>query len=156
MLSNCPTQSIVLTGYSLGAWIIDDWLRRNKDVCSSRQPAGNCEDVSPNIVAVELYGDPLWHRKGNAYLGGPVVTFDGLARQLGLHLGNNHDRPDPYTDTHQGLMGLRTCGRAAACTVTRFVAKAMRTHFSSGKTPYLSVCRIRIVNTKNMRLRQTI
>ena len=93
ILKVCPTQSIVLAGYSLGAWIIDDWLRRNKDVW-------------PNIVAVELYGDPLWHRAGNAYLGGPIVSYDGVARLLGLHLGVLRDRPDPYMDNQQGPVGL--------------------------------------------------
>lgn len=90
MLRSCPTQKIVLVGYSLGAWIIDDWLSRNTN-----------KDVWPNIVAVELYGDPIWHRTVQSYLGA-AVTYDGIARNVLAYPGATADRADPYTDNLQG------------------------------------------------------
>jgi hypothetical protein len=43
VVSGCPTQGIVLAGYSFGAWIIDDWLSRPEN-----------SGLLQNIAAVEL------------------------------------------------------------------------------------------------------
>jgi hypothetical protein len=49
VLRECPNPKIVLVGYSLGAWVIDDWLSRREN-----------EILWQHIRAVELYGDPQW------------------------------------------------------------------------------------------------
>jgi Cutinase len=81
ILEKCPTQSIVLVGYSLGAWVVNDWLSKNSDVW-------------PNIRAVELYGDPLWHRSGHDASSGQDYDYAGLAAGLVT--------PDPYSNTPTG------------------------------------------------------
>jgi hypothetical protein len=75
ILKNCPTQRIVLVGYSLGSWIVNDWLSKNENLWS-------------NIRAVVLYGDPLWHRSGQGF------SYAGLAAGLLT--------PDPYGNTPPG------------------------------------------------------
>jgi hypothetical protein len=57
VLKECPKDKnpkIVLVGYSLGAWVINDWLDGNNDLWDY-------------IRAVELYADPLWYRFGPAF-----------------------------------------------------------------------------------------
>jgi hypothetical protein len=83
VLKRCPTQNIVLTGYSFGAWIINDWLGKNPDIW-------------PNIRGVVLYGDPLWERTGPPYLAGQIDTYKGVARVVGP------PNPDPYLNTPEG------------------------------------------------------
>jgi hypothetical protein len=75
VLGRCPTQGFVLVGYSFGAWIIDDWLSRNSSLW-------------PNILAVELYGDPLWYRLYDA-----TLFYGGWARRLG-----QAGKLDPYKE----------------------------------------------------------
>jgi len=85
ILRNCPTQSIVLVGYSLGAWIVNDWLDKNMDIW-------------PNIVAVELYGDPLWEHWVNDF--GQNRLYAGLAQFV---VPNSR----PYEgDSPQGPLGI--------------------------------------------------
>jgi hypothetical protein len=64
ILESCPRSKddprIVLAGYSLGAWAVNKWLYANVDFW-------------PWIRAVELYGDPLWRRKGNDYLNNSFI-----------------------------------------------------------------------------------
>ena len=76
ILKNCPTQRIVLVGYSLGSWIVNDWLSKNENLWS-------------HIRAVVLYGDPLWHRSGQGF------SYAGLAAGLPF-------TPDPYMNTPPG------------------------------------------------------
>jgi cutinase len=67
---SCAAPSIVLAGYSLGAWAINNWLSEH-------------EDRWGQILAVELYGDPLWYRLV------PNGTRGGLARRAGLLLATD-------------------------------------------------------------------
>jgi Cutinase len=60
VLRECKNPTIVLAGYSLGAWVIDEWLSGNKSLWQY-------------IKAVEVYGDPLWYRKGQD------GTYQGVA-----------------------------------------------------------------------------
>jgi Cutinase len=71
----CPMQSIVLVGYSLGAWVVNDWLSKNPGLW-------------PNIRAVVLYGAPLWRRSGQGY------SYAGLAAGLLT--------PNPYGNNPPG------------------------------------------------------
>ena len=63
--------------YSLGAWIVNDWLSRPEN-----------KSLWPNIRAVVLYGDPLWHRSGQGF------SYAGLAAGFLT--------PDPYGNTPPG------------------------------------------------------
>ncbi|WP_027943495.1 cutinase family protein [Amycolatopsis taiwanensis] len=58
----CPDRRIALVGYSLGAWIIDDYLAGQDTAAQQRA-----------ISAVVLYGDPEW----------PIPSPGGLAREFG-------------------------------------------------------------------------
>jgi hypothetical protein len=90
ILKTCPGLKIVLGGYSLGAWVIDDWLSRREN-----------EGLWQYIRAVELYGDPLWKRTGPPYLGGTVDTYIGVAHLVnpdGVGLPN----PNPYENNPEG------------------------------------------------------
>jgi hypothetical protein len=70
VLRRCPTQGFVLVGYSFGAWIINDWLSRNSHLWQ-------------HILAVELYGDPLWYRVYDVGPLGAKLFYGGLARRAG-------------------------------------------------------------------------
>lgn len=74
--STCPQRRVALLGYSLGAWIVDDYLAGQ--VTAFRQRA---------ISAVVLYGDPEW----------PAPSPGGLAREFA------RVNIDPYKP--QGLQG---------------------------------------------------
>lgn len=74
--NTCPDRQIALVGYSLGAWIVDDYL--------AGQSAGFRQRT---LSAVVLYGDPEW----------PSPAPGGLAREFG------HVNIDPYKPT--GLRG---------------------------------------------------
>jgi cutinase len=65
----CPGRRVALVGYSLGAWIVDDYLAGQ--TTRFRQRA---------VSAVVLYGDPEW----------PTPSPGGLAREF------THIRIDPY------------------------------------------------------------
>jgi Cutinase len=93
VLRECPNPRIFLVGYSLGSWVIDEWLSREKE-------QGGGKDLWDYIKAVELYGDPLWYRRGSAYLGGPVDTYGGLARRRLTPV-----KPNPYENNTQGPGG---------------------------------------------------
>ena len=71
ILKACANPKIALVGYSLGAWVVDDWLSRGKHL--------------EFIEAVELYGDPLWSRKSHH------DTYEGIARREGITV-----KPDAY------------------------------------------------------------
>ena len=82
VLNECINPKIVLVGYSLGAWVINEWLGREEN-----------KNLWPNIRAVELYGDPLWHRSGNDYLGQTYI-YNGIAHLPGFL--------DPYQNSPPG------------------------------------------------------
>lgn len=63
-INGCLTPSIVLEGYSLGAWVINEWLSQHPERWT-------------DIGAVELYGDPLWYRTDT------IDTYRGVARVVG-------------------------------------------------------------------------
>jgi hypothetical protein len=95
VLKECPKNKdpkIVLVGYSLGTWIINEWLNREES-------AGGGKNLWKYISAVELYGDVLWRRKGPPYPAGGVDTYEGVLRRLniptliGLPIKN-----DPYAE----------------------------------------------------------
>jgi hypothetical protein len=84
----CGDPKIVLTGYSLGAWVINEWLAKDLD-----KPNGNWT-LWPLIRAVELYGDPLWYRAGHDYQNNHFI-YNGLATLIS-------DIPNPYDNTLAG------------------------------------------------------
>jgi hypothetical protein len=61
--------SVVLVGYSLGAWVINEWLS-----------APETQVFWWLIEAVELYGDPLWSRFGPAFPAAQPQHYKGLVR----------------------------------------------------------------------------
>jgi cutinase len=61
----CPSMRILLAGYSMGAWIINDLL-------TQMLAAGH---GWPNIKAIQLYGDPCWYSNGKS------GSHKGLARE---------------------------------------------------------------------------
>jgi hypothetical protein len=63
VLGKCADPKIVLAGYSMGAWVIDEWLHYHREYW-------------PHIRGVVLYGDPQWYRKDGDFV------YVGLARQL--------------------------------------------------------------------------
>ncbi|MFI0960746.1 cutinase family protein [Streptomyces sp. NPDC021080] len=74
-LAQCPSGGgVVIAGYSEGAWIIDEYLRRNYG-------------LSAVVKGVQLYGDPLYEDL--------KVGDQGLGRNLGF--ASNF--PDPYPDS---------------------------------------------------------
>ncbi|MFE5815867.1 cutinase family protein [Streptomyces sp. NPDC056479] len=74
-LKQCPSGGgVVLTGYSEGAWIVDEFLRRYYG-------------LSAVVKAVQLYGDPLYEDPNTGDL--------GLARLYGF--ASNF--PSPYPDS---------------------------------------------------------
>lgn len=74
--STCPQRRVALLGYSLGAWIVDDYLAGQSAAFRQR-----------TISAVVLYGDPEW----------PAPAPGGLAREFA------RVNIDPYKP--QGLGG---------------------------------------------------
>jgi hypothetical protein len=85
VLKECKNPKIVLVGYSLGAWVIDEWLSKHQDLWSY-------------IRAVELYGDPMWYRFGPAFPAATPETYKGLLRHLDQY-------PRPYENNPQGPGG---------------------------------------------------
>jgi hypothetical protein len=74
-LAQCPSGGgVVLAGYSEGAWIVGEYLRRNYG-------------LSAVVKGVQLYGDPLYERPG---------TGD---RGIGRIFGFASDFPAPYPDS---------------------------------------------------------
>src|SRR5208283_1959159 len=84
LIANCPTQNIVLAGYSFGSWVINRWIylvhqEENRQYWPSLA----------NIAGVELYGDPLWEHSGYDYSSGKNYYSAGPAVVLGLRPYNN-------------------------------------------------------------------
>jgi Cutinase. len=63
----CPSGKVVLSGYSEGAWIIQEFLHRTK------------VHVLDTVQAVQLYGDPLWDNKSKG---------QGIAQRFNFGLGS--------------------------------------------------------------------
>lgn len=79
----CRGQRIVLAGYSMGAWIIDDWLTRRSH-----------RSLWSSIRGVVLYGDPQWKRDANL----------GIARQAPIYSPVDPYPPDgPIVDRWESL-----------------------------------------------------
>ncbi|MEU0413547.1 cutinase family protein [Streptomyces griseorubiginosus] len=83
----CRTTQFVLTGYSLGAWVVDKFL-----LTDSRR--------RPQVLAAQLYGDPQWNDPGKG---------QGLAVILGRGLRTSYP---PSVDRVQSLCNRRDpiCG----------------------------------------------
>lgn len=81
-------------GYSLGAWVINDWLLSKTLINYIKWDFKN-KDLWKYIRAVELYGDPLWYRFGPAFPADPPETYKGLARHTGRYA-------NPYKNNPQG------------------------------------------------------
>jgi hypothetical protein len=64
-LTECPQQRFVLAGYSMGAWVIDDWLDQHPSSWDK-------------IAAVRQYGDPGWKHKTKV----PGIVDKGLTRMI--------------------------------------------------------------------------
>ena len=77
VLLACPTQRFVFNGHSFGAWVIYQFL----------SDQSNSASFWDQIIAVQLYGDPVWHRSGQD------GTYQGLAHIPGTTLPN----PSLYT-----------------------------------------------------------
>ncbi|MFD5858753.1 cutinase family protein [Streptomyces chartreusis] len=86
-ISRCSTTKFVLTGYSLGAWVVDKFL-----LTDSRR--------RPQVLAAQLYGDPQWNDPGKG---------QGLAVILGHGLRTSYP---PSADRVQSLCNHRdpVCG----------------------------------------------
>lgn len=86
-ISTCPTTKFVLTGYSLGAWVVDKFL-----LTDTRR--------RPQVLAAQLYGDPQWNDPGKG---------QGLAVILGRGLRTSYP---PSADRVQSLCNHRdpVCG----------------------------------------------
>jgi len=61
----CPSMRILLVGYSMGAWIINDMLTQMLAVGHGWS----------NIKAIQLYGDPCWYSNSKS------GSYKGLARE---------------------------------------------------------------------------
>jgi Cutinase len=91
VLKECKNPKVVLVGYSIGALVINKWLSKEKTK----------NDLWDYISAVELYGDPLWHRYGPPYPGGTKDTYEGVLRRISLGLISIFNK-DPYNNNPQG------------------------------------------------------
>jgi len=146
VLKECPEEQhpkIVLVGYSLGAWVIDNWLLKTQ--CIQRVKKGVClkwkfqnEDLWEYISAVELYGDPMWYRSGPAFPGEDQQVpheHKGLARYLqpfpGPYERNQGPSPQGKGDTLSNrwqsrcLVGDPVCGEGYKADFAAFVQQAL-------------------------------
>ncbi|MEV6667614.1 cutinase family protein [Streptomyces nigra] len=104
-VSICPTTKFVLTGYSLGAWVVDKFL-----LTDSRR--------RPQVLAAQLYGDPQWNDPGKG---------QGLAVIFGRGLRTSYP---PSADRVQSLCNHRDpiCGtgyRDGTLDLTRRIADTL-------------------------------
>ncbi|MEU0119902.1 cutinase family protein [Streptomyces bobili] len=117
----CPSTKFVLTGYSLGAWVVDKFLLTD----ARRRPL---------VLAAQLYGDPQWNDPGKG---------QGLAVILGRGLRTHYP---PFPDRVQSLCNHRDpiCGtgyRAGTLDLTLRLGDALKevkcpghTHCYSGRS----------------------
>jgi hypothetical protein len=112
----CPSASIELVGYSLGAWIIQMTLQNT--------------DLWSDVKAVEYYGDPCWYNPSGGYVG--LVRFtpnDGAS--LGCPDRSAYpyeDQPPPFPAQSLCFGGDPICGqglnpsKSPANIIARFAA----------------------------------
>jgi hypothetical protein len=93
-LKQCPSGGgVVLAGYSEGAWIVDEFLRRYYG-------------LSAVVKAVQLYGDPLYED--------PNASDLGLARLYGF--ASNFPSPYPNSTLEgENIVKSRCIGRDPIC-----------------------------------------
>jgi hypothetical protein len=118
----CPSTSISLVGYSMGAWIVNDML-------------SSYTAEWPHIKAVVLYGDPCWRNKSGSYI--------GLARyepDIGCMAAASYPLPvskAPFRATSLCLTADPVCGEGLANIVDQLAGvqsclKGKCQHFSYG------------------------
>ena len=95
--TDCPDSRIVLMGYSQGANVIGDVLGGGGGGALGRETAPIDQDISEQVAAVILMGDPR-HVDGESFQAGTATTDGLFARGQNQSLEGMADRIQSYCD----------------------------------------------------------
>lgn len=118
VFGECPNQAIVLSGHSLGAWIVNDWLRKNRP---------NPNEGPGEVDGVVLTGDPQFRQEAasgkskSKHRPRPIL---GIAARLGSSV--NPYPVQGWSDRTRSfcLQGDPVCGKGFVSLTTEVAAAA--------------------------------